>query len=121
MARIKGKAAMWRRMVRGHARSGMSIRAYCAQHEVKEPAFYWWRRELARRDAGKQRSRVAAFVPVEIHSPPVECVEGMAIELRGGRMLRLPAMAVGQLAQLLRVVEGGVNDGGMSGRKAGAA
>ena len=64
---------------------------------------------------------VAAFVPVEIDSSPVGCVEGMAIELRGGRVLRLPAMAVGQLAQLLRVVEGGVNDGGMSGRKAGAA
>ena len=63
----------------------------------------------------------AAFVPVVVHSPPVECVEGMAIELRGGRVLRLPAMAVGQLAQLLRVVEGGVNDGGMSGRKAGAS
>jgi len=51
----------------------------------------------------------------------VECVEGMAIELRGGRVLRLPAMAVGQLAQLLRVVEGGVIEGGLGGRKAGAA
>ena len=77
---------------------------------VKEPAFYWWRRELARRDAVPPAAPEprAAFVPVEIHSPPVECVEGMAIELRGGRVLRLPAMAVGQLAQLLRVVEGGV-------------
>jgi hypothetical protein len=38
-------------LVSGHAKSGMSIRAYCAKMRVKEPAFYWWRAELARRDA----------------------------------------------------------------------
>ena len=47
--RIKKREAMWRRVVRGHVGSGMSIRAYCAQNRVKEPAFYWWRSELARR------------------------------------------------------------------------
>jgi len=51
MARTRNKEARWRRIVRGHAKSRLSIRAYCDQRGVKEPAFYWWRRELARRDA----------------------------------------------------------------------
>jgi transposase-like protein len=110
MARIKSKAAMWRRMVRGHARSGMSIRAYCARHDVKEPAFYWWRRELARRDAGKPRSRVAAFVPVVVEAAP-DRVESVTIELRGGRTLRLPSIPVEQVVELIRALEGDVKAG----------
>src|SRR5438128_1804326 len=104
-ARIRKREAIWRQVVRGHARSGMSIRAYCAQNRVKEPAFYWWRSELARRDAGKPRRRAAAFVPVMVHSP-LDRVDGMTIELRGGRMLRLPAMPMGQVAELVRALEG---------------
>jgi len=33
------------------ATSGQTVRAWCREHEVTEAAFYWWRRELARRDA----------------------------------------------------------------------
>ncbi len=105
MARIKSKGAMWRRMVRGHARSGLSIRAYCAQYGVREPAFYWWRRELARRDADKPQSRVAAFVPVVVEAA-ADRVEGVTIELRGGRVLRLPTMSAAQIAELVRAIEG---------------
>lgn len=101
--RIRKREAMWRRVVRGHAKSGMSIRAYCAKRGVKEPAFYWWRGELARRDAPKPK---AAFVPVVVKAPVVTGMEGFSIELRGGRMLRLPAMAVGQIVELVRAMEG---------------
>ena len=51
--RIKKREAMWRLMLAGHAKSGMSIRAYCAKNRLKEPAFYWWRAELARCGAAK--------------------------------------------------------------------
>jgi len=100
--RIKVREAMWRRVVRGHAGSGISIRAYCAKSQVKEPAFYWWRAELTRRDAAKPK---AAFVPVVVKAPVVAGAEGISIELRGGRILRLPAMAVAQVAELVRAIE----------------
>jgi hypothetical protein len=105
-ARIKKREAMWRRMVAGHSKSGMSIRAYCAEHRVKEPAFYWWRAELAQRDAGKLRRRTAAFLPVVVEPAASIPAGGMVIELRGGRMLRLPAMPVGQVVELVRAIEG---------------
>jgi hypothetical protein len=99
---LKGES-WWRRMVRGQAKSGMTIRAYCAQRRVKESAFYWWRRELARRDAAKP----AAFVAVRVHSPSaLDRVDGMVLELRGGRMLRLGAMTVSQVVELARAMEG---------------
>jgi len=102
VARIKKREALWRRVVRGHARSGMSIRAYCAKSGVKEPAFYWWRSELARRDAAK---RVEAFVPVAVRPGASGHVDGMTIELVGGRVLRLPSMPMGQVVELVRAIE----------------
>lgn len=105
--RIKSREAMWRRVVVGHAKSGVSIRAYCAKMRVKEPAFYWWRAELARRDAAAKNAGrpKAAFVPVVVKAPVAAEAEGISIELRGGRVLRLPAMAVAQVAELIRAIE----------------
>ncbi len=102
-ARIKKREAMWRRVVAGHSQSGMSIRAFCAKNRVKEPAFYWWRSELARRDATRPKG---AFVPVVVKAPVAAGTEGISIELRGGRVLRLPAMAMLQIVELVRAIEG---------------
>jgi hypothetical protein len=102
---IKKREVIWRRVVAGHAGSGLSIRAYCAKHRVKEPAFYWWRTELARRDAPKPK---AAFVPVVVKAGAVAATDGVSIELRGGRVLRLPAMTVTQVAELVRLIDGDV-------------
>ena len=55
------KESFWRRIIRGHGGSGMSIRAWCEEHGVSDVSFHWWRRELARRDAehkGTARRRV---------------------------------------------------------------
>jgi hypothetical protein len=108
-ARIKTREATWRRVVAGHPGSGMSIRAYCAKMRVKEPAFYWWRAELARRDAASLK---AAFVPVVVKAPMAAGTEGISIELYGGRVLRLPlSMAIGDVAALVRAVEANVQAG----------
>ena len=102
--RIKKREAWWRRVVAGHAGSGMSIRAYCAQHGVKDPAFYWWRAELARRDAARS---AADFVPVVVEPAALVPAEGMMIELRGGRALRLPAsLTMAKIGELVRAIEG---------------
>jgi len=57
--RDKGKEAWWRRTVRRQRRSGLSVRAFCQKHGVRETAFYFWRRELLRRAAA--RPVAAAF------------------------------------------------------------
>ncbi len=57
------KEAAWRHRLEQHARSGQSVRAWCSQHRVTETAFYWWRRELARRDA---ESHAPSLVPVHV-------------------------------------------------------
>jgi transposase-like protein len=43
------KQSHWLEIVRRQAESGQSVTSYCRQAGIKESAFYWWRRELARR------------------------------------------------------------------------
>lgn len=59
--RDRKKEAFWRRVKERQASSGMSIRAWCRKHSVRESSFYWWRRQLARRDA-----QAPALVPVRV-------------------------------------------------------
>lgn len=75
--RDRGLERAWRRRVRVQRTSGRSVRAFCELEGLAESAFYFWRRELLRRDAERTevaparrpRSRSAAetqprFVPV---------------------------------------------------------
>ena len=62
--RDEAKEQFWREQMAGQAGSGLSIRAYCRRHRLRESAFYFWRKELARRGAGTKPK--AAFVPVRI-------------------------------------------------------
>jgi hypothetical protein len=43
------KESHWLEMIRRQAESGQSVRGYCHQTGIRESAFHWWRRELARR------------------------------------------------------------------------
>lgn len=49
MSEPTDSAARWRKIVRGHAESGLSVAAYCRRARVPESSFYAWRRKL--RDA----------------------------------------------------------------------
>ena len=51
-------------MVRRQGQSGLTVRAFCREHELREPAFYFRRCELARREVADRRS--AALVPVQV-------------------------------------------------------
>jgi hypothetical protein len=50
-SRSAEKEASWRGHVSRQAVGGVSIRAYCREYGLSEPAFYAWRREIAKRDA----------------------------------------------------------------------
>jgi len=57
------KESFWRRAIRQQADSGISVRAWCHKRGLHEASFYWWRRELAQREAER---RSTSFVPVHV-------------------------------------------------------
>lgn len=57
------KEVFWRRTIGTQSGSGMSIRSWCRRHLVRESSFYWWRRQLARRDV-----KASVLVPVRVTS-----------------------------------------------------
>ena len=103
-ARDLQKEAAWRRRLRRQAESGQSVRAWCRKHRVTETAFYWWRRELARRDA---EDSAASFVPVHVTETPAgDGDASIEIVLTDGRRVRITGPVNGQaLADVLDVLE----------------
>jgi hypothetical protein len=134
VSRDRRREAQWRRIIREHTHSGMTIREFCLKSKLPESAFYFWRRELERRQAQgrraerEQRQRcnraaepagpatAPAFVPVRVAANPVEPVTREArpeapgrieIELSGGRRVHVAAPVDRQaLADVLAVLEG---------------
>jgi transposase-like protein len=60
--RDRKKEEFWRQRLGAQAGSGLSVRAWCRRHGVRESAFYWWRTRLARRKAAAPPS----FAPVHV-------------------------------------------------------
>ena len=57
------KEQFWRGQIAGQPGSGLSILGYCRRHRLHEWAFYFWRKELARRGLS---TAAATFVPVRV-------------------------------------------------------
>ena len=87
--RDKSKEAFWRRTVRRQGQSGLTVRAFCREHELRETAFYFWRCELARRQAARPAS--AAFVPVQVVETPAPAGGRIEIVLSGDRRVHVAA------------------------------
>lgn len=83
------RALSWRKTLADFQSSGLSIRGFCRAHGLPESAFYFWRRELTRRDhRPAKRTTVAkrAFMPIRVvASVPLEVV------LRSGQVVRVAA------------------------------
>ena len=107
----------WRGKLAEFVASGLTVRAFCRRESLAESAFYVWRREISARDAkvasvGRRKVKASmperpAFVPVVLSSQtssPTQ--EGLAIQLRGGRVLRMPGnMPASEVAQLIHALE----------------
>jgi hypothetical protein len=124
--RDKRREAQWRRAIRRQQRSGLTIRAFCGEHDLRETAFYFWRAELARREAEHdqrqwsarprrtaRRATQPSFVPVELSSSNAEPVSTpqpdgrIEIVLSGGRLVHVTAPVNRQaLTDVLAVLEG---------------
>lgn len=73
--RDRAKESFWRRVIAEHAGSGLSVRAWCARRRLREASFYWWRKQLARRDAERP-----TLVPVRVtHDSPTRSPSAQAV------------------------------------------
>jgi hypothetical protein len=114
--RDPARERFWRDALRRQKGSGLTVRAFCAREQLAETAFHAWRRIVRERDAERRPARPAApatvapapaFVPVVVREDRREAaVADIAIELRGGRVMRLPAsMPAEQVARIAHAIE----------------
>jgi transposase-like protein len=107
--------AQWRRIIREHTRSGLNIRDFCRKSNLRESAFYFWRRELERRgldrseaeqEQRKRPSGRATFVPVRVTEDTRADAGRIEIVLSGGRRVHVVAPVDRQaLVDVLAVLE----------------
>ena len=116
-----GKEQFWRRTLRQWRRSGMSVRAFCAEHGLAEPSFYEWRRIIAQRDREAPPVRAQpeqdnsqpavpdgddapVFVPLRVIDTSTQAT--LEVVLERGRVVRvLRGFDAATLRQLLAVLE----------------
>jgi transposase len=111
--RRAAKQRYWRDHLAAWRRSGLSVSAYCHQHDLAVPTFYLWRRTLEPRPAPPTPSRTDAaaspadtpFVPLRLVGPTATPAV-LELVLRGGRVVRVPAgFAPDTLRQLITLAE----------------
>jgi hypothetical protein len=120
----------WRAAVQRREMSGLTARAFCRRERLSEASYYFWRRELARRDRQSQRhqrrregkagttSHTAAKRPPVAKTPLFQELaivnesprsgpdRGLEIVLPDGCWLRVPAAVdCAWLASVLQAVE----------------
>ena len=95
----------WRGLVAEWRASGLSVRAFCSQRQVREANFYAWRRELERRDGPTAAAPGAApsFVPVT-----VVAATPLAVEVRcpSGHVVTVPGVDGETLRSLFAALAG---------------
>ena len=114
------KELFWRRILRLWRRSGLSVRDFCAEHDLTEPSFYAWRRIVADRDQEAARVRAESerdsipqaavsddtpvFVPLRVIDASTQTA--FEVVLERGRVVRvLRGFDANTLRQLLAVLE----------------
>ena len=114
------KERFWRRILRQWRRSGLSVRDFCAEHDLAEPSFYAWRRIVADRDQEAARVRAESerdsiphaagsddapvFVPLRVIDASTQTAFEVVLE-RGLVVRVLRGFDADTLRQLLAVLE----------------
>jgi hypothetical protein len=106
--------SFWRQTLAAFSAGGQAPVSFCQARGLKLPTFYAWRARLSERDRpdiapalGRSRSAGPAFVPVVVEPRLAGTQDAIQVELRGGRVMRLPAsMPAARLAEVLHALEG---------------
>lgn len=100
----------WAALVEQYQASGLTLRAFCAQQQLRYLTFQGWRRRLAR-DAALTRKRPVLPVLARVHVTPAEPVASATparyeLLLRDARVVRLDAhFDAASLTRLLQTLE----------------
>jgi hypothetical protein len=99
MARLQRdskREQIWRGHLEQQRSSGVTVRAYCLANALRETSFFYWKKEIARRDreaapaAPASVAPAPAFVPVAvIDSPTARTESAIEIRLTGGLRVRV--------------------------------
>ena len=87
------KERYWQGTIREATRSGLSIREFCRQRQLKESQFYWWQRRLKqsrqppRRRKPAAEDEAASFALVSDEPGTIDA--GLELVFPGGRRLRI--------------------------------
>lgn len=84
-----GRQQFWKALIEKWRSSGLSVRKFCKQEGLTEPAFYSWRRKLACNNAQqdkKNASRSSAFIKVAMAQNNPSALE---LVLASGNSLRI--------------------------------
>ena len=97
--RDRRREAEWQRTIQAQRQSGLSVREFCRRSKVRESGFYFWRRELERRQAEQKRPRrgarpaqassvatAPAFVVVRVTGQEATSPANLASPSAGGRI-----------------------------------
>ena len=96
----------WRAALARQVASGLTVRAFCRHEKLQDSAFYFWRRTVAQRDAAESTKARPTFVPVMLSGQSMAGPAEIAIELRGGRTLRMSeSIAAERLAEIVVALE----------------
>jgi transposase-like protein len=88
----------WRGTMSAWRSSGLSVREFCERRGLTETAFYFWRKELRRREGERPCRPVSpTFVPVTLLATPAIAVK---VRCPSGHVVTLPSCDVSLLRGL---------------------
>jgi hypothetical protein len=123
VAAAKRREDHWRGVLAEQRTSGLSHSEFCRWKAISMNAYFWWKREIPRREAERAKARVQgkeraearklprpSLVPVRIRPlPGVGSLEGdrpFEVVLRGSRVIRVPiGFHAEELRRLVAVLE----------------
>lgn len=112
--RSRDKEQQWREILGEQGQSGESVRGFCRERGVKEAAFYWWRREIERRDREREAAAFPSLAPVVMveeascwdKTKGPEKSSAIEVVLCGGAVVRVPGgVTREQLVVVLEALE----------------
>lgn len=78
----------WRERIAQQKASGLTVRAFCEEHQLCEHSFYVWRKQLA--GGYGPKNKPVSFALVETTRTPAPA-ERLELVLSGGERLYIPA------------------------------
>ena len=85
--RSRRARAKWRRLVSEQGRSARSVAAFCREHRLCVPHFYWWKKRLGE-SSGAKSDGASRFVEVKMAAEPSTPNDSrVEIRLHNGRSL----------------------------------